>query len=172
MNKKNIIYLGFIFMLAFSASYFLDFSKKIEQVKDNHKQIVDLTRQLNELYYQQAILEEDISQMPVLKNMVSEWRGKMVKSTDLPKMLREIEKIGRGAQLRIAMFSPRMPVKAGQYEKVPLMITVVGTYYQTADFVNQIVALPWMVTIEDFTLQNIQENNALTAELVLGVYYQ
>ena len=104
--------------------------------------------------------------------MVSEWQGKMVRSTDLQNMLKQIVKLGQSAHLRFAVFSPRLSVKIGRYSKVPVMITAVGTYAQTADFINQIVSLPWTVTIEDFTLQNIRENNFLTAQLVLGVYYQ
>lgn len=73
-------------------------------------------------------------------------------STEVPDLLVDITQAGLGRGLRFNLFKPRGEGKKGFYAQLPISIEVVGSYHQIAGFVNDVAALPRIVTISNITI--------------------
>jgi len=170
MNKKYLHLLSVV-IIVFIFAYFLDDSVTLSRnLTAVCQQTQNLKQQSRTLFYQQVLLEEDEMQYLQLKKMVAEWQGKLIKSADINKLLREIKKIGSASHLQFTAFQAGDVVIMDHYTKVPVSITAVGIYTDTANFISQMANLPWLVSIGDLAFTEIKQNNFLTSQINLDLY--
>lgn len=131
-----------------------------------------LTQQLQKLYYQELLLEEKMSEMPMTKMNLMEWQKKFIKQVDINKLLKEIIAISKRDKLQITLFNSGFIIqKNNHYMKQPFKMVVTGHYAEIARFIEQIANLPWTVVIGNFSLSKISADETYSTEMELSVYY-
>lgn len=175
-----------IFLVTLFLGYRFDLSSLSTQLNVVTQQEDDLKLQYDALMKKKAVLKHDLAGLPALRAQLVEWKKSIIKHEDLADLLNSILKVGTSNHLYISLFDPDAAIKEGEYEKLPIKVIVVGSYHQLADFISQLANLPQLVAIGDFIISNENKNdvlgaklaqqaneqNLLTAEMKLAIYYQ
>lgn len=171
--------------VVFYFCYSWDISRLSKQLFTARQKENDLKDQLKLLISNQNSLKNDISQSEKLKNILYLWQNQLVTYPALPKIISDILKIGSTNGVQFPLFLPQPQEKQDIYFKVPIKVVGVGNYHQLANFVSQVANMPWIVTINNFSLtdeikndvlgvklaQEAAAQNLLTANFNLEVYY-
>lgn len=175
-----------VFLATLFLGYKFDLSSLSKRLTTEMRQEGDLKAQYESLMQKKAILNYDISHLPALRAQLAEWKKSIIKHDELAELLNTILRTSGNNHLYVSLFDPEAAAKDGEYEKLPIKLIVVGSYHQLADFISQIANLPQLVAIGDFLIstenkndvlgdklaKQANEQNLLTAELQLAVYYQ
>lgn len=170
MNKYSKIFLSFILIGALTIYVARDVFFLGQQLINKKQQTQNLAQQVNLLFYQQELLEDDAAEYSELQQVIREWQGKLIKSADIDKLLREIRKIGRLNHLQIELFDVSTPEKIEQYNKIAVNISTLGDYNQATHFIDAVADMPWLVAIGNLAFSNSAQNNQLEGEISLDVY--
>lgn len=182
--RSGVVFI--VFLLTLFLGYHFDLSSKNAQLKAVIQQEGDLKSQYESLMKSRAVLKHDVSHLTELRTQLAEVKKAIIKHEELAELLNTILKVGANNHLYINLFQPETATKEGEYEKLPIKVVVVGSYHQLADFISQLVNLPQLVVIGDLTIskenksdvlgdklaQQANEQNLLTAEIALAIYYQ
>lgn len=182
--KKQAAIFALIFILVFYIGYWLDISSLVSEQTKDKAQEEDLKQQISMVISKEAALKAEISNYPMLLDILGQWKQKIIKQTELPSLLNEILKVGAANRIIFTFFNPEDAVKDGAYLKVSIQTIIVGGYHDIANFVSQIANMPKMVVIGDFTLSNeikadvvgakladqANAENLLVAEMMLELY--
>lgn len=182
--KAQLLVSSIFFFVILYFGYLWDFSALNRQIASGKQQEQDLKIQVEALIDDLADLNDEISQLPKLKEMLQTWQAKLVKPSELPDLLNEILKVGTNNQLQFDLFNPGAEVKEDLYYQVPIKTIVTGDYNQIASFLSQVANMPWIVVIDNFVINKGQNKlyekkiaeqpgyaNRLTAEITLEVYH-
>ncbi len=175
-----------IFLITLFLGYYFDLSSMSKQLDAAVQQEDDLKQQYQSLITHKAVLKHDLSHLPELRAQLVEWKKSIIKHEELAELLNTILKTGANNHLYISLFEPEAAAKEDEYEKLPIKVIVVGSYHQLADFISQLANTPQLVVIGDFIMSNENKNdvlgsklaqqaneqNLLTAEMKLAIYYQ
>jgi len=172
-----------IFYCLFYVLYISDLnrrlSKQVTQESELKTQYQALSNTIN-------TMQDEVDETPKIQAQLTEWQGKLIKSSQLPDLLNEILKIGTSNQLQFNLFTPGAEIQDGPYLKVPIKTVVAGSYKQITTFVTQVANLSSIVVISDFSISTeesptniVIKDNAnneikikpLIADLTLEVYY-
>jgi type IV pilus assembly protein PilO len=173
------------FVMVFYVGYYFDLVTLSQRVLSVQQQEENLKQQLDIVFEKKAQIEDEISQLPALRERLNLWQQKLAKPKDLPELLHQILKVGVTNQLQFVFFNPGAEHVEGIYSSQPIKIVVVGSYHQIANFVSQIANMPTIVVVKNFTIikgdfaaalggsSTVQATlpNHLTAEISLEVYH-
>jgi len=89
------------------------------------------------------------------------------------RLFKEMIAICKRNQLNILLFQIEPALKENNFFKQPIQIMLVGNYVSIMHFVNQIAHLPWTVTVGNFSLKTIldNQNNLYSAQFKFYIYY-
>jgi Tfp pilus assembly protein PilO len=170
----HFVIIGFICAVIAGLVYMHDIAELRQQFIKSKQEQQALVAESKALAYRQLLLEEEVAQFVEVKVMLKEWQDKFIKYRDLDELVKEIRKAGRMNKLHFTLFKPGQDVKVNDYIKQPFYVAVTGNYTQTAQFIKQIVKLPWIVIVGNFTVSRVLQTNTnrpLSTELELDVYY-
>lgn len=181
----RLISFAVIFIFSMGVGYYLNLSSLQKELADAKQQESDLRQQLELVIAKNAELTAEEAKFNALEALQKQWQQKLMHHAELPELLKEILKIGGTDQLYFTLLNPGVEVADGIFDKLPIKMTVVGSYHQIAHFLDQIANLPKIIVIGDFTLSNetnndllgarlaeqAKANNYLTAELSFDVYH-
>ena len=93
-------------------------------------------------------------------------------TTEIPGLLADISRAGRGAGLQEQLFQPLEEVQQEFYAELPVNMRLLGGYHQFGVFVSDIAALPRMVTMHDIQIRPVGDGaaQALVLELTAKTY--
>lgn len=184
-RSTQMLVFAVVFVFVFYLGYRWDIASVQVALATSQQQEHDLKQQYELAIAKETTIRNDLAQSPALLDLIAKWKNKLVKSSNLPELLNEILKTGANNNLYFSLFSPGEAAKAGNYIKVPIKVIAVGSYQQIANFISQVVNMPWIVVVGDFVITNENKNdelgskmaeearagNLLTAQLMLDVYY-
>ena len=87
-------------------------------------------------------LEEDLKN--ALKQLPNE--------KEIPEILKNISSLGRESQLEFALFRPKVEEPQQFYAKVPIELTMIGTYHNTGLFFDKVSKLSRIINVVDFSM--------------------
>jgi type IV pilus assembly protein PilO len=74
--------------------------------------------------------------------------------------------------LEFELFKPGSEVPADFYAELPIQIRVIGDYHQFGEFVSKVAALPRIVTLHDFSIQDKDKKEGTLAMDITAKTYR
>ncbi len=92
-------------------------------------------------------MEEDLKR--ALKQLPNE--------KEIPEILKNISTLGKESQLEFALFRPKPEEPQQFYAKVPIELTMVGSYHNTGTFFDRVSKLSRIINVVDFSMTRAKE---------------
>lgn len=182
--KRQSIIFGLIFLIVIYLGYSFDLSSFSVEISNNQDEQKQLVEQVKIIVNKEIQTQKNIKQLMQAEELLIDWRKKLIRYEELPKLLDSILKIGATNQLYFSSFTLNAPAAENSYVKIPIKTVVVGSYHQIATFLSQLANYPSIVVIDNFTMQypnestdlkkkgdDIQGNETMMAEIMLAIYY-
>jgi type IV pilus assembly protein PilO len=136
---------------------------------DSKQQLKDLTRMQHEEITLRASFEQKQhkasnldaykEQMKTMKASFGAMLRQLPERTEVPGLLEDISHQGLATGLEFRSIRLQPENKIDFYVELPIEISVIGSYHQLAEFVNNVAALPRIVTLHDFDVRAADEKN-------------
>lgn len=91
---------------------------------------------------------------------------------EMPGLLEEISKTGVASGLKFELFAPQSEVTHDFYVELPIKISVVGNYFQLAEFLSRVAEMNRIVTLHEFSIEGVssKDHKVISAdELVMSI---
>ena len=154
-NFKPAHYIGMaagFSLVIFSAMFFLVFSPNAEEKAALDKKLAETEKKL-ELYLAEGAKKEVITkQVAALFGTLGEKKRQMPLAEEIPLLIHKISDIGNFLGVDIVSFKMKPAKSEGFYKSIPVSLTIVGSYYQTAGFFDSLQNLLRMVNVKSFKM--------------------
>jgi len=128
--------------------------------------------QFQRLKHQEVALKAEFEQkqqmavnLPLYQNQLKHMEdnfGAMLRQlpaeNEMPGLLEDISKTGTASGLTFQSFTPDKEIIHDFYIELPIKISVIGTYHQLAIFISRVAAMNRIVTLHDFTIENVPKD--------------
>lgn len=94
------------------------------------------------------------------------------RDTEVPGLIDDISAAALGAGLSLNVMNPQAMVRTEFYSELPINMEVVGGYHEMGAFVSAVAALPRIVTLHDFTIARMNNENKDLKMNILAKTYQ
>jgi type IV pilus assembly protein PilO len=155
-SKKILILIGMIG--AVTALYFHSFfsprQEELTVLKD------DLNRLVKELNESKAITKEHErfkEQVSKLNEELKTALTQLPNEKEIPEILKNITSLGKESNLEFTLFRPKAEEPQQFYAKVPIELTVLGSYHHTGSFFDKVSKLPRIINVVDFNMTRARE---------------
>lgn len=155
-SSQKIALVAFIF-IALGAGFFYGlFQPKMKELSVLQKKQDDLSRQIQEnkrIADNLPKFKKDYEQLKVdLDNALTE----LPNQKEIPSLLTSITSKGKEAGLDFLVFKPKPEVPKDFYSEVPVEITILGSFYNVANFFVAVGTLPRIVNITNVNVADIR----------------
>lgn len=123
---------------------------------------------------QRAQLEREVARLeavrrdaPEIQRRILEYSRRIPDSDEIDTLLVQIEEVGTDAGvtwLSITPESPTAPPGGGDFSVIPITMSFEGTYAELLEFLTQLKNLSRLVTINEVTYEEVEENETTGAE--------
>lgn len=118
-----------------------------------------------------ANLEAYEKQMEEMKLSFGAMLRQLPSKTEVADLLVDVSQTGLSSGLEFELFKPSSEVPADFYAELPIQMRVIGDYHQFGEFVSKVAALPRIVTLHDFSIENEgKETGKLAMEITAKTY--
>ncbi len=152
VRQRVLMLVGLVFFVFFIYAYMIywprvdqivsmraDLQVKVEDLEKKKAVAANLGKARKELEDLRAALRKAVAQLPDTK--------------EIPDLLSGISAVARESGLDIAQFRQRPEIYRDFYAEVPVEILVRGTYFQVAEFFNQVAGLTRIVNVKDIGMK-------------------
>jgi Tfp pilus assembly protein PilO len=155
-NFKPAHYIGMAVgfsLVIFGAMFFVAFSPNADEKAKLEKKLAETENKLV-LYLAEGAQKESITkQVAALFGTLGEKKRQLPLAEEIPLLIHKISDIGDFLGVDIVSFK-MMPAKSeGFYKSIPVSLTIVGNYYQTAGFFDSLQNLLRMVNVKSFKME-------------------
>lgn len=174
---KIIVTSGICLIIFLISYYFYDYPQL--QIFKNEKQIEIKLRQdfgykkriaANLLEYKNKLQKDQLSYHELVRHLST--------SNQLFLLFDEISQMALANGLRFKLFKPMPVIEREVAMEFPLQISVMGNYFQLANFINNISQSSHLIIVSDFSIEplrqddekNMPDNELLTMDLILKIY--
>jgi type IV pilus assembly protein PilO len=151
-NSKKILVLAVI-LLILGLFYFKAFIlPERELLSDNQIQYDKLVKELTE---SRAITQDLQIYKEQVKKMNEEFSAalkQLPNEKEIPEILKNISSLGKEAQLEFVLFKPKPEEPQQFYARVPIELTMIGTYHDTGRFFDRVSKLSRIINVVDFNM--------------------
>lgn len=151
----QFIVIGLVAFIVLYLGYVVDISSLQNSIASGLVTEQALKQQLNDIYAKQITAANDMATLPKLSETLTQWQSKIITEAALPGLQDKILKLGQDNQLKFSSFNPAPPVQEGDYSKIPVTISTIGSFDQVGNFLSQIANMGYLVKIADFTLGEV-----------------
>lgn len=146
--------IGLIFVIATAAATYYTVVKQKLPVLEAAQQEEQKLRGAFELKQRKAAnFEAYKSQLAEIEQSFGAMLRQLPGKTEVPSLLVDISQTGLAAGLQEELFRPQVEQVKEFYAELPIQIRVTGTYQELARFINDVAALPRIVTVHDISLK-------------------
>jgi type IV pilus assembly protein PilO len=155
-QKKILILVGLLCAIAglYGYSFFLPLQDEIARLKAEDDKA---TREVHE---SEAITRELASFKVQVKNLTEELNralAQLPNEKEIPEMLRNVSTLGKESNLEFTLFKPRPEDPRQFYARVPIELTILGTYHNVGVFFDRVSKLPRIINVVDFNMTRAKD---------------
>ena len=138
--------------------YWFDTKKQLAYLKQIQNEELTLRASFEQKQHKASNLDAYKEQMTTMKASFGALLRQLPEQTEVPALLEDISHQGlaTGLEFRSIRLQPENEIDF--YVELPIEISVVGNYHQFAEFVSNVAALPRIVTLHDFDVRPIDDN--------------
>lgn len=169
--KGVVIFLVFIFLLV--VGYMLDIKKQFADLDAAEEEELRLRADFEVKQHVAANLDVYKEQMAMMKASFGSLLRQLPEKTQVPGLIEDISHQGLAAGLEFKMIKLEPEKEIDFYIELPIQISVLGNYHQLGEFVSNVAALPRIVTIHDFSIKpipNDESGNHLQMDITAKTY--
>jgi len=159
---KIAIIAGVFFIVLF-AGYWFDLSNQSTKLEQAIAQETTLKQQFESRHQQLLKLEQYTKQIGTMKSQFGSMLKLLTGRAQIPSVLDDISKIGIKNGLTFKLFKPLQEKKSTFYYKLPINVTIIGTYHQFATFTSDIANLNRLVVLKNFAITPIEDEQGKPA---------
>lgn len=143
----------------------------VKESGSRYERLVNQEPQLKQQYQTKSF---QVSNLDAFKQQLSEMEetfgallAQLPNEIDMPELLDDISTTGTQSGLEIDKITPSPDVVRDFYVETPISIDVRGSYHEMGNFVSSLAAIPRIVTLHDFNMQNAGASEQNEAEAPL-----
>ncbi len=155
-SKKMLLLAGILFIITGLYVYTIYLPAREE--------LVALEQQLNKsaaVLNQSKAVTKDIErfkkQIEGLNEELKDALKQLPNEREIPEILKNISSLGKESNLEFMLFKPKPEDPQQFYAKVPIELTVLGTYHNTGAFFDKVSKLSRIINVVDFTMTRAKE---------------
>lgn len=160
-------------ILVFGFIVFLGYFLSIKDLNSRHDQLEREEKTLLESYEQKAFqaynLDQYRQQLAEMEARFETLKSQLPRDTEVPGLLEDITHTGLGSGLEFETIALKDEVKKEFYAELPIDIQVVGDYHGFGSFVSGVAALPRIVTLHDFKITPVKDDDSSASGSLLDM---
>ncbi len=166
-NTKKILILAVI-LCVLGGLYLKTFIlPEREELSDLQLQLDKSMKELNESRAISSDLETYKRQVKKLEEELTTALQQLPNEKEVPEILKNISSLGKESHLEFVLFRPRPEEPQQFYAKVPIELTMVGTYHNMGLFFDRVSKLSRIINVVDFGITRNKEPSRGGGEEVL-----
>jgi type IV pilus assembly protein PilO len=154
--KKALILVAILGVMA-GLYYHSFFSPRQEELKVLKG---DLNKLVEELNKSRAITRDHQKFKEQIAKLDEELRNALAQlpnEKEVPEILKNITSLGKESNLEFTLFRPKAEEPQQFYAKVPIELTVLGSYHNTGIFFDKVSKLPRIINVVDFNITRAKD---------------
>ncbi len=166
-NTKKILILAVI-LCVLGGLYLKTFIlPEREELSDLQLQLNQSMKELNESKSITRDLEIYKGQVKKMEDELTIALKQLPNEKEIPEILRNISSVGKESHLEFVLFRPKSEEPQQFYAKVPIELTMVGSYHNTGLFFDRVSKLSRIINVVDFNIARNKEPSRGGVEEVL-----
>ena len=157
-EQKALGLVGLVLLLV-AGTYFLSISDSIETQEQNEAEIKKQEDELLKLQTQAQYRTQYMREVERLKQKLREAEEQLPKKAEVPKLLRDISYEAGQSGLLVDRFEVKGEVKQGEFSRVPVNMTVSGSYHEIAVFLDRLAKMSRIVNVNDVQMSQPRVKN-------------
>ncbi|HDZ56935.1 MAG TPA: pilus assembly protein PilP [Pseudomonas xinjiangensis] len=122
-------------------------------------QEVTLRSEFSDKSFRAANLDAYKQQLAEIEERFGTLIRQLPSDTEVPGLLEDITQMGLNSGLEFESITLQPEVASQFYVELPISIVVQGSYHDIGTFVSSVAGLPRIVTLHDFTIAPVSEDN-------------
>jgi type IV pilus assembly protein PilO len=156
-NPKKILILAGLLMVVGGLYLKTFILPEQEALSDLRLQYGKLSRELTESKAITGDLKRYQDQVKKMNEEFTEALKQLPNEKEIPEILKNISSLGKEAQLEFVLFKPKTEEPQQFYAKVPIELTLIGTYHNTGVFFDKVSKLRRIINVVDFNMGRSKE---------------
>ena len=154
--KKGLILAGIL--LALGGLYVQVFIlPEREELSDKQMQYDKLVKELNESRAITRDLQTYKEQVKKMNEELTVALKQLPNEKEIPEILKNISSLGKESQLEFVLFKPKPEEPQQFYARVPIELTMIGTFHNTGLFFDRLSKLSRIINVVDFNMARAKE---------------
>lgn len=149
---QRILISTVVFALIVGGFIYLLYWPKYERISRLDTQLDKLEAKLTTAKKNAADLDKFKAKMAEAESQFQMAMKKLPEKEEIPSLLASISSSGQQVGLEFLLFEPKPEKKKEFYAEIPVVMSIVGDYHNTALFFDQVARLPRIVTIENIQI--------------------
>jgi type IV pilus assembly protein PilO len=162
----KMVLLSILFIVPLIIGWFVYFSDKNDSWTLQQQEEVTLKKTFQDKYAQVQSLEELKVHKQIVAEQVKSLEGLLPSRTEMDKLLSDINQAGTSRNLNFELFEPKEAVIQQYYAKIPVNISLKGTYHDIANFMADLAALSRIVNVDTLKIVNEAKKNPDQVSLI------
>jgi type IV pilus assembly protein PilO len=151
-TSKKILILVILLCVVTGVYFFLFFMPRNEELRMQKEELSKQIKELNEAKAITQDLEKFKRQIAQLNEELKSALSHLPNDREIPEILKNISSLGRESNLEFTLFRPKPEEPQQFYAKVPIELTVLGSYHDTGTFFDRVGKLPRIINVVDFNM--------------------
>ncbi len=152
----------------FFMGFWFDTKKQMAELERIEKEEIQLKNTFEPTQHKAANLEAYKAQMVTMKESFGALLRQLPERAEVPGLLEDISHQGLATGLEFKSIRLQPEKQIDFYVELPIEISVIGHYHQLAEFVSNVASLPRIVTLHDFSIRHLKQEN-LSNQLVMNI---
>lgn len=154
----KIFTLLFAGVLILFIGYWMDTKPQLRVLEATQEEELHLRTTFEKKQHRAANLSAYKAQMATMKASFGALLRQLPEKTEVPGLLEDISHQGLAAGLAFRSIRLLPEKQIDFYIELPIEISVIGTFHQFGEFVSNVSALPRIVTLHDFTIHPVAQD--------------
>jgi type IV pilus assembly protein PilO len=153
-SKKLLILV--VVLCVITGAYF--YSMFTPQKRELDAMKSELSKLVEELEKSRAIardLEKYKAQVEQMNKELAVALTQLPTEKEIPEILKSISSLGKESQLEFTLFRPKPEDPQQYYAKVPIELSIVGSYHNTGTFFDRVSKQPRIINVVDFNMSKL-----------------
>lgn len=141
--------------------YFFILAASLDSLALQKTQLENKRKDFKEKYNMAINLDAYKKQMQDMQTTYTDLLRELPATSDIPSLVDNISKVGDANNIKITAIKigdPQSP--GGFYMELPISFTLIGAYHNIGKFISQILQLPRIITIGDFSLRRVEGSDS------------
>jgi type IV pilus assembly protein PilO len=154
-TSKKILILVVILCVITGVYYTSVFSPQQQELNAMKKELSKLVEEVEKSKAISRDLEKYKAQVEQMNKELAVALTQLPTEKEIPEILRNISSLGKESQLEFTLFRPKPEEPQPYYAKVPIELSIVGSYHNTGAFFDKVSKQPRIINVVDFNMTKL-----------------